>query len=151
MATTTAQRGWRRLALPVSILLNLFFVAIIGGHLLNTGYRGASVRSPFTRALARAEAILPPEDAATFRTIMQQEKPRFTEVHQRLANARQELVRQLTAEPYSQDAMREALASWRGEWDSFATAFGDTLADALGRISPEGRRKLADAHWLKRP
>ena len=134
--------SWRRIALPASIVLNLFFIALIGGHLLHNRTYDVGSGTPLTRALARAEASLPPQDAAAFGAVMRREAPHYAEAAQQLKEARQELARQITAEQFNQEEVRQALATWRTAWGRFMEDFGNTLVEALAQVSPEGRRKL---------
>jgi hypothetical protein len=94
------------------------------------------------RALARAEAILPEKDGRAFGTVIQRDLPRFTTSIAELRRARQELDRQIVAEPFDPAAARQALNATQSAWNRFIDDFGGTLIDALSRVSPEGRRKL---------
>ena len=132
---------WRRGALLASIILNLFLIALIGGHLMH-GHRGENAGSPLARALANAESVLPPQDAAAFGEIMRQNAPRFAASSKRLADSRQELAQQITADRYDENGVRHALAESRAAWNQFLDDFDDSLAEALSKVSPEGRRKL---------
>jgi uncharacterized membrane protein len=142
---TEINRGrssWRRFALPASIVLNLFLVALIVGHLWH-GRRGvANFGGPLVGALARAEAALPPKDAAAFDAVIKRDASHYAEDWQRLKTARRDLRRQVTAEDFDQQRVRQAFATWQTEWNRFFNDFSGTLAEALAQVSPEGRRKL---------
>lgn len=140
--TRPAARGWRRLALPISVLLNLFLVALIGGHFLHRSLPIAAGAGPVARALANAEASLPPQDAAAFDAAIRSGAPRYIEAARRLLDARRALGQEITAEPFSPEGVQQALASWRQAWNGFFDAFSGTLVDALAKVSPDGRRKL---------
>jgi len=142
MAQIQAARGWRRIALPASIVLNVFFVALIGGHLLQRGHAIGPNAIPLARALQNAEASLSPSDAAAFRQVMRAGAPRFADAARQLAVARRAVAHQIAAEPYDADAVHQALSHWQVALNKFFEAFSDPLVDALGRVSPEGRRKL---------
>lgn len=135
---------WRRIVLPVSLILNLFLMALIGGHVWRA--RSDDMRSePLVRALARAEASLPPKDAAAFGAVIRREELHFAEAQKQLAAARQNVRRQVTAEHFDQAAVRRALVTWQAAWNDFFDDFSGTLVDALAQVSPEGRRKLIAA------
>lgn len=141
---------WRRIALPVSIVLNLFLVAVIAGHFLrHRGFEGGS-RAPLARALARAEAVLPPGDAAAFSAVIRRGAPHYAEAAKQLAKAREELVRQITAEQFDPAATRRALAAWLAASDRFRSDFGDTFVDALTQVSPDGRQKIVGERRAER-
>jgi uncharacterized membrane protein len=133
---------WRRIVLPASILLNLFLLALIGGHMLHAHGRSESVGLPFARALSRAEELLPPQDAAAFGSVMRGDAAQYAQAAQQLRDARQELNRQLVAEPFNPEATRRAFHDFQMAWDHFLNDFSTPLVDALAQISPEGRRKL---------
>jgi len=135
---------WRQVALPASVILNLFLLAVIAGHVWHARFRAEIPGSGvvLARALARAEAILPPQDGAAFGSVIRRDAPRFAGSIVQLRRARQELDRQIVAEPFDPKAARQALRGTETAWDHFLDDFGDTLIDALGQVSPEGRRKL---------
>ena len=134
---------WRRIALPASFVLNLFLIAVIGGHVWRShGDRGDSTSTPFTRVLATAEANLSARDAAAFRAVMQRDAPDFVSATQDLTAARRNLERQIAAEPFDREAVKQALVAWRASWIRFTDKFGGTLVEAVAQVSPEGRSRL---------
>ena len=135
-------RTWRRIVLPVSILSNLFLLAVIGGHLLQARNRNDIPWMPLARAVLRAESILPKKDADAFGAVMRRDAPRYLRSWEQLRDARQELNRQVAAEPFDPAAARKALRTTQAAWDGFLDEFSNTLVDGLAQISPEGRRKL---------
>lgn len=142
MAQTHAARGWRRIALPASIVLNIFFVALIGGLLLRGRPAIGPNETPLARLLENAEARLSPLDAAAFRQVMRNDAPHFADAAQQLAAARRAVEQQVVAESFDADAVHQALSRWRLAQNSFFEAFSDPLVDALARVSPDGRRRL---------
>ena len=154
MNTITEKRlermHWRRIALPASLLLNLFLIAVIGGHLLRAPEPGLRFGTPLARALANAQAILSPPDAAAFRAIMQRDAPRFGEAMQQLGSARRDLERQIVAEPYDREATKQALLAWGASWNGFLNRVSDPLVDALAQVSADGRRRLVNERRLQR-
>jgi uncharacterized membrane protein len=136
------KRPWSRMALPASILLNLFLLAVIGGHLLRVRNHNEVAALPLGRALLRAEAILSKPDAAAFGAVIRRDAPRYGDSWEQLQQARQQLNRQIVAEPFNPAATRAALQATQGAWDHFLGDFSDTLIDGLAQISPEGRHKL---------
>jgi len=133
---------WKRVALPASVILNLFLLAVIGGHVWHARAQVPGSGVALARALARAEAILPAQDGAAFGAVIRRDAPHFARSIVELRRARQELDRQIVAEPFDPKAARRALSGTEAAWDHFLDDFGDTLIDALGQVSPEGRRKL---------
>ncbi|MCB8881898.1 periplasmic heavy metal sensor [Acidisoma cellulosilytica] len=134
---------WTRakIALSVSVIINLFLVALIGSHI----WRVESQRrfdNPLAQALATAEHSLPPKDAKTFRQVIKSESSVFAGSAQRLASARHAVGQAISAEPYDPAAVSQSLNNWRSDWNQFFDVFRGPLVDALGAVSPEGRRKL---------
>jgi uncharacterized membrane protein len=142
---------WWRIVLPVSLVLNLFFIAVIGGHVLRVHRGEEAFGTPLGRALAHAEASLPPQDAAAFGAAIKHGAPRYGQDLRDLADARQALNRQVTAETFDRDATRQALTGWETAWGHFVDDFADTFVDALAGISPEGRRKLVSEFRASHP
>src|SRR5262249_58283768 len=96
----SAVPAWRRVALPVSLALNLFLVAVIGGHLVRLHQIAvAPATSLFARAIANAEASLSKADAARFAAVMGRDEPRYSQAVQQLAQARAQFQRRLTPPP----------------------------------------------------
>lgn len=145
------KRSWSRIALPASILLNLFLLAVIGGHLLHVRNRSENLGMPLARALLRAESILPKQDADAFSAVIRRDTPRFGRSWEQLRDARQDLDRQIGAEPFDPAAARQSLRATQAAWDHFLDEFGNTLVDGLARISPQGRRKLLSETTLGVP
>jgi Heavy-metal resistance len=144
--TPPKERSWRRVALPLSLLLNLFLVALIAGHLLRRHLNEAGLGTvPLARALVKAEASLSPSDAAAFDAVIRRDAPRYAASARAFGQARRALERQILAQPFDRDAAREALAAWQASWNRFLDDFGGPLVDALAQVSPEGRQKLIAA------
>jgi hypothetical protein len=92
------KRTWRRFALPASVLLNIFLIALIGGHFLR--HRADDVGPgavSLPRILVNAQASLSASDAAAFGAIMRRDAPHFLESARKLADARTQLEREVTA------------------------------------------------------
>lgn len=136
-------RTW--LVLFLSVCLNIFLIAVIGGHLLHRFSQSERPGVPaLMRALERAEANLSPSDAAAFDGVVRKDLPRYVQLVQDIGNARRELEKRIAAEPYDEAAVKQAFAVWRDSWNHFLDAFGNTLVDALGKVSPEGRHKIIE-------
>jgi uncharacterized membrane protein len=136
-------RSWRRIALPASLVLNFFLIALIGGHLLRYQIDDVGpATSLLARALADAEASLSAPDAAAFGAVIRRDAPRYAEAGQQLADARDVLEHQIVAEPFNQAAVRQAFATWHASQNHFFDNFSSTLVEALAQVSPEGRQKL---------
>lgn len=139
----TQERSWRSLALPLSLLLNLFLIALIAGHLLLHHVGEPRIGElPLARGLANAEARLSRRDAAAIDSVFRRDEPRYVDAARDLVKARRALERQVIAQPFDRQATQRALAAWQASWNRFVSDFGGTLIDGLAQVSPEGRRKL---------
>ena len=97
---------------------------------------------PLARILAVAEATLPASDARSFRETLLKEEPRYARAVRKVTEARQEMLKQMSADPYDPVATLAALSAMQSAWTEFMDAIGGPLVDAIGQISPEGRRKV---------
>jgi uncharacterized membrane protein len=138
--------GWRRAALPASIVLNLFLLAAIGGHLAQrrivNRYRPKTLLST---TLADAQAVLPPAEAQTFAAVMDRDRPQIEDAARQLAAARRNTGASIEAEPFDAAAVKAALDDWRVRWNAFFDAFSGPLVEALSHVSVNGRRELVSA------
>jgi uncharacterized membrane protein len=134
--------AWRRWALAVSIILNLFFAALVGSYLLHQRVATGPFESPLRRALANAQSILSPADSQAFTDVIVHNYPHYEQAEKQLNASRRALWHQLAAADYDPARVKQALADWRDALSTFTDDFSDTLAEAAGAISPEGRRKL---------
>jgi uncharacterized membrane protein len=141
---------WRTPTLLVSILLNLFLLAVIGGHLLHVR-RLEAERVPMAQSLARIEAELPRRDADALAGSLKRDAPLYADQARQLRAARQAFDQAMTAEPFDRERAIQALRAWRAAWTGFMDAFQSPLIDALGQVSPEGRRRLAAERGRGRP
>ena len=134
--------GWRRSAVAASIALNLFLLAYNGAQIMHlvTSQRGG--RQMFIAVLTQAESRLSADDAARFRAVISREAPSYMREAERLGAARERISRIILAEPFDAPAARSEIATWRDAWFHFTGTFGNALVDAMGEISPKGRRDL---------
>jgi uncharacterized membrane protein len=133
---------WRRFALPASIVLNLFLIAVIGGHMMHSRRLGGGGEMSLARALARAQEILPPDDAAAFTAVMRRNAPKYQDAGRQLKEARTRLDSALTAETFDQAEVRQSMAQAQAAWNTFTDKISGSLIEALAGVSVEGRRKL---------
>lgn len=142
-------KAWR-IALALSVILNLFFIAVIGGYVWRNRIAGMGGRPPFAAALARAEAGLSPRDAKAFDAAIRQGVPQYIAAAWRLRQTRLAVRDQVTAEHFDPEKTRAALNDWQSAWNGFLSTFDDSLIKALAQVSPEGRRKLVAQRHVER-
>jgi uncharacterized membrane protein len=125
-----------KVALGASLALNLVFGALLfwpDARPPRGGVRGMQ---------ARMERVLGPEDRATFHRVMEDSRPRWEPLQRTMRQAGPQIGRAIGAEPFSEDALRAAMADGRARWNAFSEAYENSLAQATAAISPEGRRRL---------
>ena len=132
-----------RTSLIVSIILNLFLAAVVGGHFWRIHHEDTTAPTGLLAVLAQAEAGLSPKDAAALDSVLRRDAPHYIAAARRLRTAREALQQQVNADTFDPEKTRQALDSWRAAWNEFLDVFDDTLIEALAKISPEGRRHLS--------
>src|SRR3954447_13190533 len=135
---------WRTRLLFLSVAGNLFAAALIGAHF----YR----RAPHPPGPPRPEMMvermardLAPEDAARFRTVMQSRLPEIEAARARMEQARATMSRAIAQTPYDEAAVRRALKAWQQAWIAMSDDLGSSMLSAVSGLSPDGRRRLAEA------
>jgi len=132
----------RRAALSGSIILNLFFLAVIGGYLLRPTFVARQTEGPMGRAVSIVESQLDSADAAAFEAVVQRDKSRNAEAERAIVASRDALETDLASEPFNPARAKVAVADTREALDRFIDSFSATVIDALGQLSPAGRKKL---------
>ena len=94
-------------------------------------------------AIARMADILPPADAARFRTTLAADRSRYEPARRQVEQARLAVARAIGREPFDAARAQAAMQAWRQRWPAFAGAFSASILDAVGRLSPAGRTRLA--------
>jgi len=124
-------------ALGASPALNL----VLGGLLW---WRPPSPSPGIGRMQARIERLLPEPDRPAFRQVMEASRFRYEPALTALGESRTAVRAALEREPFDHTALRTAMAASRARWGEFSRLFEEGLAEGLSRISPEGRRLIAE-------
>jgi uncharacterized membrane protein len=129
-----------RAALGASLALNLVFAALLfwPGLLPQGERKPRGIRGLETRM----ERVLGPEDRVTFQRIMEANRPSYETAQREMRQVGPSVARALGAEPFSEEALRQALQAGRERWRTFSESYENSLAKATAAISPEGRRRL---------
>ena len=151
---TIGQRGakWLLLALLLSLAVNLF----VGGILVGRWFRDQPTASLSTEAslpqrgqrplLAMFQRItrkLEPEERRLFHDAVLSYRAELRSAFRGVRQARRTLRRTLRAEPYDRQALEAALAELRARKDIFEKTLHSAALDGIERLSPAGRRRLA--------
>ncbi len=132
----------RTVGLWASLALNAFLAALVGAHLVRAA-AAPPRRFGIDAAIARMAAILPPADAAQFRATLAADRSRYEPPRREVEQARRAVARAIGREPFDAARARAAMQAWRERWPAFADAFSASILDAVGRLSPGGRARLA--------
>jgi uncharacterized membrane protein len=152
MSDTLQKRSnWQRVALPLSLILNFFLIAVIGGHVLHNRVNAQGAEGSLAKALATAASKLSGPDAKAFGDVMRREAPHYQDAIRNLGLARETLKDTIAAEPFDAAAARTAYGAWQQNLTTFTHDFGDTLMDGLASISPAGRHTLIEERRRVRP
>ena len=146
---------WRTRVLWLSLGLNVFAAALIVTphvwHGMHGGHGGPPGPPSFEMLVQRIARELDPADAARFRAAMAKEQPWYEMGRQRLADAKDDVAAAFGRTPYDPQAANAALGAMQDRLRESGQRFDDSLATAVGGLSPEGRTRLAASMKLHRP
>lgn len=147
MSEAKTRRGgrWVKVALAVSLALNLAIVGLVGGALLGDGGNrdgGApALRAlglgPFARALSR-------EDRAELRARIEGTGLELREERRAIGQSLRAVEGALRADPFDRTAVEAAFTQARGMVVSLQQTGHDALLDQIETMSTAERRDLAD-------
>jgi uncharacterized membrane protein len=139
----TPSRGLR-IALAVSVALNLGILGMLAGAYFNhgdSGGRGGDFRDigfgPFTEALSR-------EDRDALRKAFIAKMPDIREARRAMRQNQQDLLAALRAEPFDQSQLETVLAAQSDRAGAQLATGQALLKDLLIQMSPEARLGFAD-------
>lgn len=143
-AGVAAARGGRgvRIALGVSVALNLLVVGLVAGAVLRDGGpRERMVRDldfgPFTEALSR-------EDRAALRRAFLQRSPGMQDMRQQMRQDFRALLAALRAEPFDPDALRGVLVNQQARMAERVSLGQELMLERLSVMAPQERAAFAD-------
>ena len=136
---------WRTRLLFVSVAGNLFAAALIGAQFV--------LRPPLPpRGEPRAEIMLermahdlPASDREQFRAVMLKRVPEIEAARVRVEQARAGMAQAIAHTPYDEAAFRQAMKDWQAAWLAMSDDLGTGMLSAVSVLSPDGRRRLAEA------
>jgi uncharacterized membrane protein len=134
---------WGRIArwlLPISLALNLFFIVVAVRHNPFLHPRPPGPRD----VIGFLKANLSPEDAAIMQQAFAAHFAAMSEAERETQRYPDRIRAALTAVPFDPEALRAALAEGRARHQKMEENMADALIDAAGRISQDGRSKLAE-------
>jgi uncharacterized membrane protein len=132
-----------RIALAVSVALNLAVLAAVGGAVLREGH---GMRSAMVRDLGfgpYAEALRP-EDRKALRDALFARAPEIRENRRQMRADTQTLLGLLRADPLDAEALRALMGSQHSRMTGQLKLGQDLLQDFLVALPPDERRAFAD-------
>lgn len=132
-----------RIALAVSVTLNLVIAGLVGGAILRDGPPG---RMPRDRDLAFgpfAEALRP-EDRRELRRALLDRAPDLREARRLMRGDAEALLAALRADPFDPAALDAAMATMRGRLEAQLALGGEALRGLLLGMEPAERLAFAD-------
>jgi uncharacterized membrane protein len=137
-----------RWLLLTSLALNLFFVGTAGTILIRGYLTTPAETQQFERSvdfrIERIATSLPSADAALLRAEFAARRGAVEAAHDNIQRMREKAHAVLRKEPFDVEAMRAAMADIRTARNAFDQAIHGVVLAAATKMSPEGRRKLAE-------
>ncbi|MFC3125967.1 periplasmic heavy metal sensor [Pseudoroseomonas globiformis] len=123
-------------ALGASLALNLVLAGVLW-------WQPAQNPHGPSRMQARIERLLPEADREAFRRAMQAGRAQYEPAHAGLREGFAEIQAALRQQPFDAARLRAAMAAGRTRWGEFSRLYEESLTQALGAISAEGRALVA--------
>jgi uncharacterized membrane protein len=133
---------YARWLLPASLLVNAFLIGTMVGHLGHPPF-GPHPPGPPPELERRMGEGLDDEDAEIVRKAFDGVSDRLAQSRARLVEAHKQVRSALEADPYDPGALKAALDAIHVARDGDDEAMNTAFFEAVGKVSPEGRRKLA--------
>lgn len=129
-----------QIVLFASLVLNVFLAGYVIARAVAPDWHRP--KSGPDAIVERLSSQLPSSDADTLRAAFESNRSKLDALWSALQSSRREVRAKLIAEPFDQAAFAQGVAETRAKHDAFFAAVSDTVVQAVGKLSPEGRRKL---------
>lgn len=143
-------RGSGRWLLLGSLAINLFFIGLAIAMAVRAPTPSTWDRNVFVR-IERMAATLPPADAGYLRSEIDAKRQAIETAQTQYRAAQDEIRQALRAEAFSADTLRAVMGKARAARQNFDQILQGTLADAAAKMSPAGRKGMADWPPRRRP
>lgn len=138
-----ATRNGTRWLLLGSLALNLFFIGIAVAMAVRAPAPPTWDRNVFVR-VERLAATLPVADADHLRGGIDSKRQALETAQNQYRAAQDDIRQALRAEPFSAEGLRAAMARTRAMRQNFDQILQGVFADAAEKMSPAGRKAVAD-------
>lgn len=143
-AIFTPERSGSRWLLLGSLALNLFFIGIAIAMAIRAPAPSRWDPNVFVR-VERLAATLPPADAKILRSDMNAHHDAIARAQEAYMSARAQIRAALRQQPFSADSLRATMAKTQDERQAYYELMHNVFADAAAKMSPAGRRAMADS------
>ena len=129
-----------------SLALNVFLICGIAAFLLSSAlhHSGPARTGGPARQFEMLASRLPTEDANVLRAEFGKKSEAIDEAHKDAHRTRDAVRQALGAEPYNEEAARKAISEAEDAHLRLDKLLQDVIASAAGKMTSEGRSKLAD-------
>ena len=140
---------WRRLTLW-SLALNVFLICGIAAYMTGSAlhkdlHKEESLgKGGPAHQFKKLAARLPAEDANVLQAEFGKKADAIEEEHKAAHRTRDAVRQALSAEPYNLEATRQAISEAEAAHFRLDKLLQDVIASAAGKMTPEGRSKLAE-------
>jgi len=144
-AGSPRRRGWGRIALIVSLALNLLFIGAAGGSMWArwAGYWGGpGGHNPFAGAIHDLMRALPPERREAAREVLRRHRGEIWTARGEMRKARRDAARAMRQDPFDEAAFRAALAEMGKADVKLRESVGEIAVDLGKTLTLEERREL---------
>jgi uncharacterized membrane protein len=142
MASLIQRFRWSNVLLLVSLALNIFLVAYIGGQWAGSHKTGLLRLGPH-RLVERLAKRLPTADAALLRNAYHSREAAITAVNKDYAEAIRHVLKVMAKPQLDPSALRKAVATVREHRRRMDDLVADMLLAAIEKMPPETRAALA--------
>ncbi|MEO1919533.1 MAG: periplasmic heavy metal sensor [Paracoccaceae bacterium] len=145
----TSTPRWIKIALILSLAINLGVVGILGGAALRAPEaRRNNVEAP--EGVAMLARAMPQSHQRELRENLRTQRDELRSDRQELKNLRGRFITSLRAEPFDINAVRDVFASQRTVLDQLTASGHDSVIDQIEKMTPQERalyiRRLLAGH-----
>jgi uncharacterized membrane protein len=147
--SSSAQGGHLRYLLLGSLMLNLLFAGAAGAMALQRVHAVAlqpvaGIRHGIANRIDRIAASLPASDAAIMRGAFRAEAAELAAAETEVRLAQETVRERMRAQPFDAAAVRAAMAQTSQAREHYYHLVHEIVSGATAKMSPDGRKALAD-------
>ena len=143
-------RRWLAIFLFISLVANVFLAGLLAGRIMHWDWFDnqppyAQQIGPFAgHALQRLLSPLDDNDRKIVLDVVESHADELMQLNRSIREQRRVIAQLLKADNYDQKAVDDAFAELRKRIDTLQTTLQLALSDAVGKLSPDARKRLED-------